>query len=124
MSAPADPLPAPADGASAAEPGSGEEWLSLDVRTGPDRAVIRVAGRLTASTGDLVVGVLDGTLPHAGGRGPSVLVLDLGGVVDCTPGGLRQVQRAVDHAGAAAVPLSVRDSPALAADLRPPRAPR
>ncbi len=92
-------------------PGAAEEWLSLDVRSDGDRAVIRVTGRLTATTGDLVVGVLDGTLPQRADPGPSPLVLDLGGVVDCTAGGRRHLQRALEHASEAAVPVEVRDWP-------------
>jgi len=92
------------------------ERLSVAVHLEQERSVIELRGQLTATSGDLVVGVVEGEL-----RGKAHdLVIDLVAVTDCDVSGAQALGRVRARAATAGASLTLRGLPEQASVVAPP----
>lgn len=83
------------------------ERLSVTVHLGRECAVIELHGQLSATSGDLLVGVVEGKL-HGAARD---VVIDLTAVTDCDLAGAQALGRVRAHVATAGASLTLRGLP-------------
>jgi len=87
----------------------------MAVRVEEERAVIELAGQLTATSGDLLLGVVEGKLEGD----VRDLVIDVVAVTDCDVGGAQALGHVRARAARAGTSLTVRGLPERTTVARP-----